>query len=141
MYLETDAPNGIVTSTLRADGGNFTLAVNELGTLQATIRNRDGDLVTVSGDTAIALQAWRHVVMTVDGQRLCLYEDGRLVASTLCSLLADSDADVLWFGTDLDGLSLWDGRIDEVALFDRAISDAEVTNLYQAALEEIGKSE
>ncbi len=141
VYLETDAPNGIVTSTLRADGGNFTLAVNELGTLQATIRNRDGDLVTVSGDTAIALQAWRHVVMTVDGQRLCLYEDGRLVASTLCSLLADSDADVLWFGTDLDGLSLWDGRIDEVALFDRAISDAEVTDLYQAALEEIGKSE
>jgi hypothetical protein len=81
------------------------------------------------------------VVTTVDGQRLSLYEDGRLVASSPCPLLADSEADVLWFGTDADGQNLWNGRIDEVVLFDKALSNAEVTKLYQAALEEIGKSE
>ena len=37
--------------------------------------------------------------------------------------------------------NLWDGRIDEVALFDRALSEAEVTELYQAALEEMENSE
>ncbi len=79
--------------------------------------------------------------MTVDGQRLSLYEDGRLVASTPCPLLADSEADVLWFGTDGNGQNLWDGRIDEVVLFNKALSIVEVTNLYQAALVEIGKSE
>ena len=34
-----------------------------------------------------------------------------------------------------------DGRIDEFALFDRALSDADVGNLYQAALEEIRQPE
>jgi hypothetical protein len=141
VYVETNAPNGIVANTIRADDGNFTLALNEMGALEATVRNRDGDLQTVSGDRAIALQAWRHVVMTVDGQRLCLYEDGRLVASSPCPLLAESEADVLWFGTNADGQNLWNGRIDEVGLFDKALNNAEVTKLYQAALEEIGKSE
>lgn len=51
--------------------------------------------------------------------------------------LADSVADVLWFGTNANGQKLWDGRIDEVALFDRAFSDVDVTDLYEAAIEEI----
>ncbi len=141
VYLEEDAPNGIVSSNLRSDGGNFAFALNELGVLEATIRSRDGDLLTVTSDTSLALRTWRHVVMTVDGQRLCLYQDGSLIASTPCPLLADSKADVLWFGTDADGQNLWNGRIDEVVLFDKALSNAEVTNLYQAALEEIEKLE
>jgi hypothetical protein len=141
VYLEANAPNGVLTNTLRTDDGNFALAVNEMGALQATVRSRNGDLIAVSSDTAVALYTWRHVVMTVDGQRLLLYEDGRLVASTLCPLLAESDADVLWFGTNADGENLWNGRIDEVVLFDKALSNTEVKNLYQAALEEIGESE
>ena len=79
--------------------------------------------------------------MTADGGQLRLYEDGHKVASAPCSPVADSEADVLWFGTDPDGLSLWDGRIDEVALFDRALSDVEVAELYQAAVEEMENSE
>jgi ferric-dicitrate binding protein FerR (iron transport regulator) len=141
VYLEASAPNGVVAKTLRADGGYFALGLDEMGLLQATVRTRDGDFRTVSGDTRIALHTWRHVVMAVDGQRLSLYEDGRLVASSPCSLIADSEADVLWFGTDAIGQNLWDGRIDEVVLFDRALGIVEVNNLYQAALEEIGKSE
>ncbi len=141
VYLEEDAPNGIVSSNLRSDGGNFALALNELGVLEATVRKHDGVLLTITSDASLALRTWRHVVMTVDGQRLCLYEDGRLIASTLCSLLAESEADVMWFGTDADGQNLWNGRIDEVVLFDKALSNAEVANLYQAALEEIEKLE
>lgn len=141
VYLEAVTPNGIVANTIRADDGNFTLGLNEMGEIEATVRNRDGDLQTVSGDSAIALHTWRHVVMTVDGQSHCLYEDGRLVVSSPCLPLAESGADSLWFGTDADGQNLWNGRIDEVVLFDKAASNAEVTKLYQAALEEIGKSE
>lgn len=141
VYLEASAPNRVVANTLRTDGGSFALALDENGLLRATVRTRDGDLLTVSGDTAIALHRWRHVVMTVDGQRLSLYEDGRLVASSPCPLLTNSKDDVLWFGTDANGQNLWDGRIDEVVLFDKALSIEEVTNLYRAALEEIGELE
>ncbi len=141
VYLESNARGGTVATNIQNDVGNFALALDEQGFLRATVRVSNGDLQSVSSEAPVELHTWRHVVMSADGKHLRLYEDGHQVASTPCSPVADSDADVLWFGTDSDGLSLWDGRIDEVALFDLAISDAEVTNLYQAALEEIGKSE
>jgi hypothetical protein len=141
VYLESGARNGIVATNIRSNDGTFGLGLDENGVLQAMIRNRDGDLLTVSGDAAVALHTWHHVVMTVDGNQFRLYEDGRLVASAACSPVADSEADVLWFGTNADGQKLWDGRIDEVALFDRSLSDVDVTDLYQAALEEIERLE
>lgn len=137
IYPEPGARNGIVATNIRSNDGNFALGLDENGVLQATIRNRDGGLLTVSGDAAVALHTWRHVVMAVDGQQFRLYEDGHLVASAACSPVADSVTDALWFGTNADGQQLWDGRIDEVALFDRAFSDVDVTDLYEAAIEEI----
>jgi hypothetical protein len=137
VYLESGARNGIVATNIRSNDGNFALGLDENGVLQATIRNRNGDLLSVSGDAAVPLYTWRHVVMTVDGRQFRLYEDGRLVASAVCSPVADSVADVLWFGTNADGQQLWDGRVDEVALFDRAFNDVDVTDLYEAAIEEI----
>lgn len=140
VYVEARARSGIVATNIQNDDGNFALTLDERGFLRATARNSDGDLLSVTGESLVELQTWRHIVMTVDAQRLSLYEDGRLVASSPCVPLADSDADILWFGTDADGLHLWDGRIDEVALFDRALSEAEVTELYQAALQEMRNS-
>jgi len=141
VYLESGARNGIVATNIRNNDGSFCLRLDENGVLQATIRNNDGDLLSVSGDTVVALHTWRHVVVTVDGRQFRLYEDGHLIASAPCPPLADSETNVLWFGTDAEGLNLWEGRIDEVALFDRSLSDAEVTELYQMALEEMENSE
>ncbi|TWU04786.1 LamG-like jellyroll fold domain-containing protein [Stieleria varia] len=141
VYLDATAKGAIVATNIHNDSGNFSLALNEQGYLQATIRNSDGHVRSIVSDTTVTLQSWLHVVMTADGEVLRLYEDGRQVASITCSSVADSETDVMWFGTDSGGQNLWDGRIDEVALFDRELSDAEVLDLYQAALEEIGKSE
>ena len=78
--------------------------------------------------------------MTVDGEQLRIYEDGQLAATAPCSLIAASDSETLWFGTDADGVSLWNGRIDELALFDSALSDKDIADLYQAAREELARS-
>lgn len=137
VYVDSRVQGGIVATNILGNSGNFSLALDERGFLQATMRSRDGRLNTASGDSVVENQRWRHVVVTADGQQLRLYEDGRQVTSTPCSSLADSGAGVLWFGTDSDGKQLWDGRIDEVALFDRAINDADVVALYRAAMEEI----
>jgi hypothetical protein len=141
VYLESPAPGGTVATNISGDEGNFALSLDQNGSVQATVRNDVGELQNLSSDALLPLQAWRQLVMTVDGERLHLYEDGRQVASAPCSPVADSEADVLWFGTDSDGLKLWDGRIDEVALFDWALSDGDVRDLYQAALEEIRQPE
>ncbi len=141
VYLDAKAKGAMVATNIHNDSGNFFLALNELGCLQATIRSRDGNLLSVVSDSVVKLKTWRHIVMTADGEQFRLYEDGRQVASAACSPVADSKTDVLCFGTNSSGQNMWDGRIDEVALFDHALSDAIVSDLYQAALDEIGKSE
>jgi hypothetical protein len=55
--------------------------------------------------------------------------------------MAASDAETVWFGTDAERLGLWNGRIDELALFDRALSEKDVGDLYHAALEEMARSQ
>ena len=51
MYLEARARNGIVATNIQNDDGNFALALDEKGFLRATVRNSDGDLLSVSGDS------------------------------------------------------------------------------------------
>jgi hypothetical protein len=66
VYLESGTRSGIVASNIRSNDGNFGLGLDENGFLQATIRNSDGDLLSVSGAAVVALHTWRHVVMTVE---------------------------------------------------------------------------
>ncbi len=60
--------------------------------------------------------------MTAEGDQLRFYEDGQSVASARCESMAISTNETIWFGTDAGGIEMWNGRIDEVALFDRALS-------------------
>jgi hypothetical protein len=140
VYLETPVHNGTVATNIRGDEGAFALSLDENGLVQATIRNNEGELQSVSSDASLPLQTWRQVAMTFDGRQLRIYENGQLAASASSLPMADSISESLWFGTDAEGLRLWNGRIDELALFDRALSDAEITDLYRAALEEIARS-
>jgi len=141
VFLESRANNAVVATNIQNDAGSFTLELNERGFIQATVRDEAGELRSASAEVLLPLRTWCHLVMTVDSDQLRLYNNGQLVASTLSASLADDEATSLWFGTDSSGLHLWDGRIDEVALFDKALSNAQITELYQTVLEQIGKSE
>lgn len=141
VYLEAPAHEGTVATNIRGDEGSFALALDEHGLLQVTIRNRDGELQSATSAALLPPKTWRHVVVTADGEHLRIYEDGQLSASTPCAMLAASDSETIWFGTDADGIGLWNGRIDELALFDRALSEQDIAGLYQAALEEMARSE
>ncbi|MEO1527649.1 MAG: LamG-like jellyroll fold domain-containing protein [Planctomycetota bacterium] len=140
VYLESPVQRMLVATNLQDGQGNFGLSVDDNGFLEAAIRNSDGAISSLSGDSALPHKTWRHVVVTVDGEQLQLYEDGELAASTPCGAMATSDSDAVWFGTDTDGTQVWGGRIDEVALFDRALTQQEVAMLYRTAQEEIARS-
>ncbi len=139
LYLEARSHGATVATNLQADGGNFALTLDEKGSLRATVRQRDGELRSVSNEALFPLTTWRHLVVTSDGDQLRLYEDGHLVASTPCAMLAPSVSETVWFGTDAKGIRLWGGRIDELALFARAVSADEIADLYQAAQQEIAE--
>ena len=137
LYLETRASGGTVVSNIRGDEGSFALALDESGFLRATVRNGDGELQSVTCDTLLPLRMWQHIVMSVDGEQLLIYKDGKLVASKPSGAMTASDSLPILIGTDYDGLKLWDGRIDELAIFDKPLSEDDIVSLYHSALEEI----
>lgn len=140
VYLETRSPDATVATNILDEEGNFALSLDDDGVLKATVRNRDGELRSIASDAVLTLTTWRHIVVTADGGQLRIYEDGQLVASGECGMMANSDSETVWFGTDADGFGLWNGRIDELALFDKALSDKDIADLYQAALDEMARS-
>ena len=154
VYLEESASNAVIITNFDGERGNFGLSVDEHGMLHATVvvdeatspepaaNPWETGLVTSSTTrgSVLPLKTWRHIVVTADGRNMHFYEDGKLVGSKPCAELATSESDPVWFGTDANAAHVWDGRIDEVALFDRALDEDEVSTLYRLAQEEITRS-
>lgn len=140
VYLEAPAQSEIVAMNLDGERGNFSLSLDESGMLQANIRSRNGDVSSIAGGSVLPLNTWRHVVVTADGEYLQFYEDGKLAASAPCAAMQQSNSDTVWFGTAPRSTQLWNGRIDEVALFDRALTADQVAALYRTAQEEIART-
>jgi hypothetical protein len=140
VYLEQAAPGAAVATNILGDDGSFRLSLDESGRMRATVRNRDGELQSVVSDEVMQLATWRHVVMTADGETLRISENGNLSVSTPCEMIAGSESETIWFGTMSEGRGLWNGRIDELAMFDKALSDQDVADLYQAAVEEMART-
>ena len=86
-----------------------------------------GRLVLALGDTRHHGQAtltrwqWHHVMLVREGDAWRLYVDGQLDASG--SGAADyGPGNRLFIGGRSDGVDGWEGRLDEVAIFDRALN-------------------
>ncbi len=84
--------------------------------------------------TTVNLDTWRHVVGVYNGSSLSLYVDGHLKGSTPASGVLSSNASPLCIGNDyLKGVgegTYIKGKIDEVRVYDRALTSNEVDQLY-----------
>ena len=73
---------------------------------------------------------WHHIVGVYDGAKLCLYVDGRLDNSVEVSKSIDTnDAPVCIGGHSEKGERCWNGLIDEVRIYDYALSQNEIAAL------------
>ncbi len=77
--------------------------------------------------TPLPLNTWTHMAVTYDGTTLRLYENGAQVASELTPGSITVSNGALRFG----GNAVWDeyfaGRIDDVRIYDRALTPAELS--------------
>ena len=101
----------------KADASNgYQLTITATGTLQFEIR-LDGTSKTVTSTTTIPLNQWKHVAARYDGTALRVFINGTIDSAT---------TEPLFLGGDTTHLN---GTLDEVSIFDSALSDAEITNL------------
>lgn len=86
--------------------------------------------VTYTGKTQIERWTWAHVSMTIKNGQAKVYLNGNETPEIEAKV--DSNRltiDQFFFGGRSDNQSNWEGRIDEIAIFDRALSSQEIRSL------------
>jgi hypothetical protein len=85
-----------------------------------------GGEVNAIGSAALPLNAWSHLAATFDGSALRIYVNGSLVATTVITGTIPTSTGVLRIG----GNAIWGewfaGLIDDVRLYNRALTQAQV---------------
>jgi hypothetical protein len=93
-----------------------------------------GTSVSVVSNATLPLNTWTHVAGTYDGATSTLYFNGTQVGSTAFSGTVDPSPNAgLQIGRNIVTGALFDGLIDEVEVFNRALSQLEVQAINNAA--------
>lgn len=83
------------------------------------------------GSTEIARWTWNHVTLVRNGPNVRVYLNGNPKAELEAVVSSDArlTSDRCFFGGRCDNDSNWEGRLDEVAVFDRILSPSEIRSL------------
>lgn len=87
------------------------------------------DKSAVAGKTELPRWQWQHVVLVRDGKKVRVYLNGALDLEAESSAGAAMRPADFFFGGRCDNESSWEGRLDEVAVFDRALGAKEIGKL------------
>jgi len=102
--------------------------------LYFNVSSAAGVMVEVDSVTTVQTGAWYHVAAVRGSNYLQLYVNGQLEAQASVSFPQNYGAFPLFFGTS--GQSYWDGKmngsLDEVSLYNRALSSNEIAAIYAA---------
>jgi hypothetical protein len=114
---------------------NYGNLQNILGSA-ITLASYNGQLMTTqAGDHVKAGNAadgqWHHGAMTFDGSVHRLYLDGVLVANKTMSVNAISPS-FFWIGRGTGSSSYWSGLVDEIKLYNTALTNNDIQEIYNA---------
>jgi rhamnogalacturonyl hydrolase YesR len=86
-----------------------------------------------NGQTAVLDNQWHHLVGVYDGSQVRLYVDGQLDAYGAAGAVKTS-TDPVYIGSRVNRVSdrSWEGQIDDVRIYNRALTEAEIFHLAEA---------
>ena len=123
-----DKNNGTVGYTLFTDNSNVSKGIS------FAINSTNTGTETLSVANSIVLNRWQHVIVTFNGNRLAsIYINGMFVgSSTLNAFPTTSSAINFGIGSrTFDNLRNFDGKIDDVRIYNRPLSATEVKSLHK----------
>ena len=114
--------------------GNWYKAENRLGFKIYQGNATDGYIFTSDG--SVPPGVWTHVVVTIDAAAsVKIYVNGALDTTGTQASLAIVNDRALMFGDSILSENLgFEGRIDEISIWDRVLSDSEVLAIYEDML-------
>jgi hypothetical protein len=122
--------------------GQFHFGLHyDSGELEAHIQDSSRKEITVKDAMPLPLNVWHHVAFVADGSMLRLYRNGREVdAAPYEQLRGDPRIKALAIGTKLNlaadapdhyDFNMWDGRLDELAIFNHVLSPKQIRELFE----------
>jgi hypothetical protein len=95
---------------------------------------KGGTQYSTNGKTALSLNAWNHIAGTWDGSVIRIYQNGILQPDTVpFTGPINSSTNPLLIGKLVDNTYYFKGAIDEVMIFNRALTAAELDSVYRGA--------
>ena len=92
-----------------------------------------GGWASSGGSVPIALGQWYHIAGVYDGAHLLCYTNGQLASSAAVSGSVGISTNILSIGNDPGNPTrFFNGRLDEVSIYHRALSAAEIASIYNA---------
>jgi chitodextrinase len=85
-----------------------------------------GGVHYTNGPTANPVNAWTHVALTYDGSMLRLYVGGTQAATRAATGAIQTSTNPLWIGGNSPYGEYFQGLIDEVRVYNRALTQAEI---------------
>jgi len=96
-----------------------------------THRIGDGTSVDLTTSTPLTSNEWHHIVATYDGATRKLYTNGTLAASDTISKTIETTTKARIGIASYTDVAPFKGKIDELAIYDRALEEEEVTKIYR----------
>ena len=135
----------IAKTWLNAGASSFRFGLQETtGALSNFLQTAAGTQPNTREPVALPLGTWHHVACTADGQHLRLYRNGGLVSSVPYSgPLSTADLGPLGIGARLNTAGTgantatpgyWQGKIDDLAVWSRALNPSEISAIHQGGL-------
>ena len=136
-------PNNNIQNAMIIGSSNACGNFLEPSDLRFVLHNGDGsitflvgpDILVDSGPGAINLNSWQHVLARVSSDKIDLFVNNVLVNSESHSQVPNF-AGCMVIGEHHQSNGHWyyfDGLIDEVGIWNRALSDKEIENLYKSS--------
>jgi len=88
-----------------------------------------GDKTNLAGKNVIPRWTWSHVALVRKGNHVTAYLNGKKEIDADLPAKFPSNFNQIFIGGRCDNADNWEGRLDETAIYKRALTDAEVTSL------------
>ena len=130
----TEANNTVVEKQIQSYGAGFGLVLKSNYQVAFYVDRSDntGNYVDIDGTGGtIPLSQWVWLAFTYDGATMTSYTNGAFNTSVAGSMNWGGNTADLWIGHSVFGSGRWfKGSIDDLRIYNRALSFGEITNLY-----------
>lgn len=120
-----------VTGNLFACGDRLSIGGKSSSAGRLILSTTNGEKLT--GQTEVPLKKWNHLVLTREDRKVTVYLNGSVEITGEITPPEASDCDKAFIGGDSGNNANFEGKLDEVAIYKKALSASEVASHFKTS--------